>query len=525
MVYRKLKLILLFLLVSSLAIRLVIIWCTDFEWLTTHLTVDDAFYYTGVAENFVKGNGFTFDGINPTNGFHPLFMLISIICAFFTRGEELFRVLLTLSALFYNVAAIIIFKLFKNRNFGFWSSVFWLFSPIMAFTAINGLETGLFSFFLWLTIFYTQKMFILEDKKTLICSGIVFGLTFWARTDSIFLIISIGILIFIKYKFKRFIYFLLPVIPFVISIFLWNIVNFGTLMQASGAIVRFKNWSIYGGNAIFNIDFWKDSATNLVKSAAMIYMLTGMNDLFAFSSIIKRYFSTSVISIVATILFIVFFIRFPKEMFLKKKVIYIYCFYLISLLFYYSLIHRYIAIRYFFPFSIVLILVLSNSFIRAKFRSIFLLSLIMFWISSGYSFLRNGRQPWMRSQINAAEWIMNNSKFDDNVGAFNAGLISYFSNRRTINLDGVINNNAARAIIKNNLGKYILDSQIDWLVDIDSFFKEYEMFWGKVNPLEHYKLAKKFSCDYDKGSFILVYRRIQKIDDESTSHSYSFSTQ
>jgi len=74
----------------------------------------------------------------------------------------------------------------------------------------------------------------------------------------------------------------------------------------------------------------------------------------------------------------------------------------------------------------------------------------MFWISSGYSLLRNVRQPWMRAQINAADWIMHNSKFNDSVGAFNAGLVSYFSSHKTVNLDGVINNNAAKAIIKNN---------------------------------------------------------------------------
>ena len=56
----------------------------------------------------------------------------------------------------------------------------------------------------------------------------------------------------------------------------------------------------------------------------------------------------------------------------------------------------------------------------------------------------------MRAQINAADWIMHNSKFNDSVGAFNAGLVSYFSSHKTVNLDGVINNNAAKAIIKNN---------------------------------------------------------------------------
>ena len=40
------------------------------------LTFDDAFYYFGIARNVAHGHGSTFDGINPTNGYHPLWMLI-----------------------------------------------------------------------------------------------------------------------------------------------------------------------------------------------------------------------------------------------------------------------------------------------------------------------------------------------------------------------------------------------------------------------------------------------------------------
>ena len=39
---------------------------------------DDAYYYYKVAQNISEGHGSTFDGINPTNGYHPLWMLICI---------------------------------------------------------------------------------------------------------------------------------------------------------------------------------------------------------------------------------------------------------------------------------------------------------------------------------------------------------------------------------------------------------------------------------------------------------------
>ena len=48
------------------------------ESLISWYTTDDAYYYFKVAQNVVAGHGFTFDQINLTNGFHPLWMFICI---------------------------------------------------------------------------------------------------------------------------------------------------------------------------------------------------------------------------------------------------------------------------------------------------------------------------------------------------------------------------------------------------------------------------------------------------------------
>src|SRR5574338_86924 len=43
------------------------------------LTFDDAYYYLEIARRFADGGGSTFDGINTTNGYHPLWMLICAV--------------------------------------------------------------------------------------------------------------------------------------------------------------------------------------------------------------------------------------------------------------------------------------------------------------------------------------------------------------------------------------------------------------------------------------------------------------
>ena len=42
---------------------------------------DDAFYYVGIATNWVAGLPSTFDGIQPTNGYHPLWQILALIPA------------------------------------------------------------------------------------------------------------------------------------------------------------------------------------------------------------------------------------------------------------------------------------------------------------------------------------------------------------------------------------------------------------------------------------------------------------
>ncbi|HPD62550.1 MAG TPA: hypothetical protein PLP77_04035, partial [Anaerolineaceae bacterium] len=60
---------------------------------------DDAFYYYKVAQNVLSGHGFSFDGINLTNGFHPLWMVICLGVFWLSRFHLLLplRVLIVIS--------------------------------------------------------------------------------------------------------------------------------------------------------------------------------------------------------------------------------------------------------------------------------------------------------------------------------------------------------------------------------------------------------------------------------------------
>ncbi|WP_026425881.1 hypothetical protein [Actinokineospora inagensis] len=61
---------------------------------------DDAFYYFGVAGHIAAGDGSTFNGLDPTNGYHPLWLLILVPVFSITNGKTaLVAVTLVSSAL------------------------------------------------------------------------------------------------------------------------------------------------------------------------------------------------------------------------------------------------------------------------------------------------------------------------------------------------------------------------------------------------------------------------------------------
>ena len=61
-------------LVAVVWLPIIVLWGA----LPHHITFDDAWYYFGIARNVAEGNGSTFDGINTTNGYHPLWLLICV---------------------------------------------------------------------------------------------------------------------------------------------------------------------------------------------------------------------------------------------------------------------------------------------------------------------------------------------------------------------------------------------------------------------------------------------------------------
>ncbi|HMZ41721.1 MAG TPA: hypothetical protein PLI15_01620 [Anaerolineales bacterium] len=181
-------------------------------------TRDDAYYYFKVAQNITEGHGITFDGINLTNGYHPLWMLICIPIFTLARFDLILplRVMLLVMAGFNAATAILIYRLVKSNlsnavamlAASFWAFNFYIHNNVYEF----GLETPLAAFAVVLFIYKLSQLEkdwrtqAVTKRQWLNLAGVA-TLVMLSRLDLVFLAILGGFWIILRGKPMR---FLLP---------------------------------------------------------------------------------------------------------------------------------------------------------------------------------------------------------------------------------------------------------------------------------------------------------------------------
>lgn len=165
---------------------------------------DDAYYYFKVAQNITAGNGSTFDGINITNGYHPLWMLICIPIFALAKYDLILplRILLLVIAVIHTATSILIYRLIKkhlSHAVAILAAVFWSFNNYIHATVYKmGLETPIAIFFIVLVVYILSK-FEREWRtsqpslRRFAWLGLIAALTMFSRLDLVFFAVLIGI--------------------------------------------------------------------------------------------------------------------------------------------------------------------------------------------------------------------------------------------------------------------------------------------------------------------------------------------
>jgi hypothetical protein len=206
---KRLHIFEIILIIVVLAVHLYVALSDAYNMPNMWFTRDDAYYYFKVAQNITEGKGSTFDGINPTNGYHPLWMAICIPIFFLARYDLILplRVLIMVMAGLNVATAIMIYRYIKenlSEPVAMMASLFWLFNAYIHYTVYEyGLESPIAAFSIVLFI-YKLSQFERKwrtqppSRREMATLAVVALLVLFSRLDLIFLVLIAGIWIIFR---------------------------------------------------------------------------------------------------------------------------------------------------------------------------------------------------------------------------------------------------------------------------------------------------------------------------------------
>jgi hypothetical protein len=474
------RLIIVFLILNVLA-KLFFI-SKPIEFIDSVAFPDDTYISLFLAQQIAEGHGPLY-GDNFTNGFQPLYVFLSVPFYLLFDSDKitpLYAALIFL-LIFDCLSLVMLMKttdlIVHNKYANMLTGIFWVSSPYVLLTSMNGLETIISFFFIVSSFYYFFKF---RDNieagssfKQLILLGVLCGLAVFSRIDNTILAAVILVLIIIdKYRNKKSIkelfysssVFIFSTTVIVLPWLIYSYLYTGELFQSSGEGVRFQNLSLKNHFTLF--------------SPEQIEIV-----LYGFRIILIK--NISLIVICGLCLIILLF-RFRKRTVqeLKNRFHYILPALAFCLLLFCSYVFYIYGMwffkRYFFPIVflfVILMSVLIDSVLtsitnrKSASRLVVFFSVIILFINltrndSKEVFLNNNSNS---GYMTIGKWVSDNFEDGTVIGSMQSGAMSYFAeNLEVINLDGVVNKDALAAAKNKRLMDYVREMKIDYIIGWDA---------------------------------------------------------
>ena len=477
------------LVLISAALGLWLAW-RPLDYLIGHLLVDDAFYYFQTARNIVNGQGVSVDGEVWANGFHPLWMVLLLpVYALFGDDQAPIHVALSVSTVVTASSGALLYLTARRLGLSPWVAVAvaaaYLFHPVVIALSLNGLETGL-NVSLGVALVYVWVV-AWQDRspgRLALVSG-VSGLLILSRTDYAIFAGPVLLALFAKAPGVRpALALAIPLVLMTLPWWLWNVVVFGSPVQASADAIPYVAHEVFRQPGVGTTEVVGEVFTQLRRGA--------------FESVPYFYFAPSqwvpklgaglsVAAVPAAIA--VAWMRSSES---RRRLLLLGppAAGLLALFLVHAGVRWYLREWYFAAllpllallFGIVLEEALAST--TRRFGVSALASVVLLGtVPMAVSIYGSGRYPAQYDMLEAARWIEAETPRDTRVGAFNAGIVAYFDDRVTVNLDGVMNPDAYQALRDRRLLDYMRERQLAVLADFPFyplFF--YRSFLGAEPP-------------------------------------------
>ncbi len=402
-------------------------------WPMAHwvLGFDDSFYYYTLARNLAAGHGFTFDRINPTNGFHPLWLFTCVpLYGAGLDGLAAVRVALLGQVLLWTGALVLLSRRLRLRG-ALQGAVLALAAggPAVFKTFVSGMEAGL--------VLPLHAALLVAPTRTsrqrfgVACLG---SLAFLARTDAGFLLLWFG-LFSLRRPFRELVeLFLLPG-AVIIAFLVVNQITFGAPLQVSGLL--------------------KFTAPSLVRTLWIVVCIGA-------PLVLTRARSEA----------------FPLLTgFVRERAWY--AAFVGTIVAWYTGVQTFPRMWYFAPavlFGILVLVLAAGDLARLAAREgsrRALTTILLVPLAAGYLFqwaaaLDPRGTAVLRADADAGAWITENMPSDTILGSWDAGVVGYFASQRVINLDGVVNSPVyLRALRSGTTAAFLADEGLAYVVNHD----------------------------------------------------------
>jgi hypothetical protein len=253
---------------------------------------DDFYYYLVIAKNFIELGFPTFDKINLTNGFQPLWFLFIVLLTYIFGDGVIFN-----SVIFLAIGSLSLLVFFESKNYlikqGYSEDASLFIGSFISFLTLffskGGMEIALVNYFIILSLSFLNK------NSLIFC--VVLFLTLLSRLDAIWIIMFLLLnYVVINYKKNLFGLLLFPLLT--LSYIILNYLIFGSFIPDSG-VAKSLNKTLTFNPETFNFLYIKDSYG--YKFISILFLLNT-------ASILLLFFKVKRESYIFIFSFIIFFI-------------------------------------------------------------------------------------------------------------------------------------------------------------------------------------------------------------------------
>ncbi len=496
---------------AALVLHLSVSW-QDFSTLARNgYLYDDSFYAFQIARNIAAGNGPTFDGEIPTNGFQPLYVFM-LVPAYWLAGTDQITPIyfaLTLLALMTAVPALMLFLLarrYTSDAVALVASMVWVFSPVVVRQSANGLETALaMLLFAWSVYYYLKRIRGNSHASAgqFAKMGLLLGLAVLARVDEFLLVLAMTLdyLLLVRRRarigeargaLKGLGIAAATVIAVCLPWGIYGLAAVGSLLPESGAATRFLSIAYAPFFNLGPADMVNEGVGPSFVWAHVVHSFSILKlspPVHVFYRAVENLgdgsaptgwllYAINAVSLAALAVFSFWVVRRGRAdgRYDRREISFLLLFAALLMAAYSTWVFGvFFFTRYFYPVyfiaSVFAACVLQDvvrwvAFRRPLLRVAVAGAFVLYAVGLVYMGMTNAyRSTPVYRFYDVARWVEENTLEDETIGVFQGGAIGYFSNRRVVNLDGKVNGRALEALRAGDMCGYITRSGIDIVMD------------------------------------------------------------